>query len=70
MSGLTPRDWTTIGAFGCGILAAIISGIYGPGRDGNWKWQETTEENRVPAFFVGILIFAAICLFAFGPKNT
>lgn len=70
MIGLSPRDWTTIGAFGCAILAAVIAGIYGLGRDENWKWQVTTEENRVPAFFVTVLILISIGLFAFGPKDV
>jgi hypothetical protein len=59
-----------IGAFACVVAAIIIAGIYGPGRDKNWKWQVTTEANRVPSFFVVVLIFAAIALVFFGPKGA
>lgn len=70
MSGLSPRDWTIFGAFGCMIVAGIISVIYGLGRDENMKWRVTTEENRVPAFFVTVFILAGAGLFIFGPKGS
>ena len=67
---LSPHDWSRIGAFACVILAAIIAGIYGPGRDRNWKWEVTTEANRVPSFFVVLLMAIALALFLFGPKDA
>ncbi len=48
----------------------IIAGIYGLHRDENWKWRVTTEENRVPGFFMAALLIAAMCLFLFGPKDA
>ena len=66
---LSPHDWSTIGTVACVVLAGIISARYGLGRDKNWKWQVTTEANRVPAFFVLVLMSAAAALFFFGPKG-
>ena len=65
---LSPHDWSTIATVACVVLAGIISVRYGLGRDKNWKWKVTTEANRVPAFFVVLLLLSAAALF-FGPKG-
>ena len=70
MTGLSPRDWTVISAFGCILFGMIVAGSSGLGRDENMKWQLTTDANRVPAFFAVLLITAGIAIYIFGPKGT